>query len=115
MICSSCKLYIILPVAFLDWYIFFVMPDKFVCRTDNLALIHQLLDPVCGPAGDTGDCEDWRKDLDWQFQHRVDESTVEIDIRTNCLECTTMLTDQLRCDTFHSVVQCELILQALLL
>ena len=92
-----------------------MMANEFVRWTDNLALVHKLLDPVCRPAGDTGDCKNRCEDLNWQFQHRLDKSTVEIDIRTNRLECTAMLTNQVRCDSLHSVVQRELILQALLL
>ena len=106
---------IFLPITLLDWNIFFVMTNEFVRWTDNLALIYQLLDPVCRPAGDTGDCKNRCKDLDWQLQHCIHKSAVEIDIRANRLECTAMLTDQLRCDTLNSVIQCKLILQAFLL
>lgn len=44
---------IFLPITLLDWNIFFVMTNEFVRWTDNLALIYQLLDPVCRPARDT--------------------------------------------------------------
>ena len=86
MICSSCKLYNILPVSFLDRNVFLMMSDEFVSRTDNLALVHKLLDPVCRPAGDTGDCKNRCEDLNRQLQHRIDESTVEINICTDGLE-----------------------------
>lgn len=79
---------IFLPITLLDWNIFFVMTNEFVRWTDNLALIYQLLDPVCRPARDTGDCKDRCKDLDWQLQHCINKSAVEINIRANRLEGT---------------------------
>ena len=64
------------------------MTDIFISRTDDLSFVDKLFDPVCGPAGDTGDSKDRGVELFWKAKHCVDETAVEINICTDWFEQT---------------------------
>ena len=51
-----------------------------VCRTHDLAVLADLLQPVRAPAGDTGDGEDRCVELHGQSKHLIYKSAVEIHV-----------------------------------
>ena len=77
------------------------MTDIFISRTDDLSFVDKLFDPVCGPAGDTGDSKDRGVELFWKAKHCVDETAVEINICTDWFEQTALFGDTLAGNAFY--------------
>ena len=90
------------------------MTDIFISRTDDLSFVDKLFDPVCGPAGDTGDSKDRGVELFWKAKHCVDETAVEINICTDWFEQTALFGDTLAGNAFYRLIASKFFLAVLL-
>ena len=70
-------------LAFVDGYVLSLGHDALVRRTDDLAGVHQLLDPVRAPSDDPRGGEQRGVELLGDAQHAVDETAVEIHVGTD--------------------------------
>ena len=91
------------------------MPYILVRRTDDLALIYELLNPVCRPACDTGNRKDRSKHLRRNAEHRIYKSAVKVDIAADRLMQVLAAGQELGRQLFYLRIEHELFCESLFL
>lgn len=90
--------------------IFLVFGNAHICRTDNLTAVDKLLKSVCAPTRNTSCCKKRSIKLTRNIKKAVKKSAVEIDICGNALVDFTLSADNLRSQSFNSLIKIKFII-----